>query len=557
MEEMSEMKFKSRLLGICLVVVLMFCMGTATYADSELKSGDFGYVLVENEAKIVAYYGSEVDLQIPSELDGYKVTYIGENSFKGNEVIKSVALPGTIYKIENSAFEGCSNLGNVIFGDNTKWIANRAFADCPMISEIQLPANVKILGSEAFTGTGIKSITIPNSLVETHYDYISGNGPFGDSGLNSVVFEAGIDRISRGMFAGAEGLATIDIPDTVTLIDCYAFAGAGVNEVVVPDSVLEMGTHVFKDCSQLKSVKLSENAENIGAWMFANSGIESLVVPKSVREIGAHAFENCSSLKSVLMSNWVMALGKNAFENCTSLEEVVLSNNLVFINEETFLNCTALKELVIPFRVAYVNDRAFKGCTALEEVTMSRGLGNIGEDMFDWNTDAKINTASSHMLHYGQMHNLNCTNEKVAAESFEIDSAVPERVKLCETYQFILNISPINFTEGVSITSSAEDILGVGKNGKVIANETISGDVDVTIRVGSLEKVVTIHVGYEVGDADMDYAINAKDALAVLKHSAGIEELKSAKLKFADVNGDEEINAEDALEILKIAAGIN
>lgn len=56
------------------------------------------------------------------------------------------------------------------------------------------------------------------------------------------------------------------------------------------------------------------------------------------------------------------------------------------------------------------------------------------------------------------------------------------------------------------------------------------------------------------GDMNSDGILNAKDALAVLKHSSKLE--KGENPAVSDVNGDGLINAKDALIILKKAAGI-
>lgn len=56
------------------------------------------------------------------------------------------------------------------------------------------------------------------------------------------------------------------------------------------------------------------------------------------------------------------------------------------------------------------------------------------------------------------------------------------------------------------------------------------------------------------GDMNNDGILSAKDALAVLKHSAGAE--NGVNPLFADINGDGFINSKDALAILKISAGL-
>ena len=56
------------------------------------------------------------------------------------------------------------------------------------------------------------------------------------------------------------------------------------------------------------------------------------------------------------------------------------------------------------------------------------------------------------------------------------------------------------------------------------------------------------------GDIDNDGIMNAKDALAALKHSVGMEKGKNPVV--GDMNGDGDINAKDALFILKKSVGM-
>lgn len=60
------------------------------------------------------------------------------------------------------------------------------------------------------------------------------------------------------------------------------------------------------------------------------------------------------------------------------------------------------------------------------------------------------------------------------------------------------------------------------------------------------------------GDVNLSGTITAADAVAVLKHTAGIQEFTYEYLmKIADVNRDGKVNAKDAAAILRIAAGID
>jgi len=59
-----------------------------------------------------------------------------------------------------------------------------------------------------------------------------------------------------------------------------------------------------------------------------------------------------------------------------------------------------------------------------------------------------------------------------------------------------------------------------------------------------------------LGDTNGDGRVNSTDALEILKHSAGLNELTNINLKAADINGNGKINSSVALDILKHSAGL-
>lgn len=60
---------------------------------------------------------------------------------------------------------------------------------------------------------------------------------------------------------------------------------------------------------------------------------------------------------------------------------------------------------------------------------------------------------------------------------------------------------------------------------------------------------------YILGDVNGDGIVNTEDALLVLRHAMGLQNLPDNRLLAADYNGDGEINSEDALLILRYAMG--
>ena len=84
-------------------------------------------------------------------------------------------------------------------------------------------------------------------------------------------------------------------------------------------------------------------------------------------------------------------------------------------------------------------------------------------------------------------------------------------------------------------------------NGKETKNIATGGK----IKIGKVEYVVI-----KMGDVTGDGKVKAADALAVLKHSMGIEILDGVNLKAAGVTNSDKIKASDALAILKYSMGL-
>ena len=79
---------------------------------------------------------------------------------------------------------------------------------------------------------------------------------------------------------------------------------------------------------------------------------------------------------------------------------------------------------------------------------------------------------------------------------------------------------------------------------------------DVHTGAGSLGEIALLQSnGVRYGDVNEDGAVNAKDALQVLKFAVNKTTLSETQQTAAMVTKDEEINAKDALEILKYAVG--
>ena len=84
--------------------------------DKENTDGDtlkgFKYTVKNNEASITGYNGEDLEMVIPSSIDGYRVTSIDDRAFE-DTTIKSVVIPDGVKKIGWFAFNGCMELKKI------------------------------------------------------------------------------------------------------------------------------------------------------------------------------------------------------------------------------------------------------------------------------------------------------------------------------------------------------------------------------------------------------------------------------------------------------------
>ena len=80
--------------------------------------------------------------------------------------IESVTIPGQVGIINDSSFEDCNNLKKVTITKGMRFIDDYAFFKCTALKEIKLPEGLQKIGAGVFYKTGIKQLTIPESVVK-------------------------------------------------------------------------------------------------------------------------------------------------------------------------------------------------------------------------------------------------------------------------------------------------------------------------------------------------------------------------------------------------------
>ena len=245
------------------------------YSCPSLVMSDYTaqFILVKNAfldpppktVTITKYTGKESTVILPSTINSWPVTKIGEAAFQDNTTITSVTIPDSVTEIGANAFAGCTNLTSVNYeGD---WSNLTIQSGNPAVEDAAKDAANEQLFDFAFTPDN-------TAVIVTNYKY------------KGTAADVTIPSRYKGK--------------PVTAINNAAFPNSAVTSVTIPDSVTSIPDAAFVNCSQLTNIS----------------------IPNSVTYIGFSAFDGCASLKSITLPSSLRTIGNSAFAGCPSLMTV-------------------------------------------------------------------------------------------------------------------------------------------------------------------------------------------------------------------------------------------
>ncbi len=482
---MKKNKMGKRITAIAMICLTIICSfqwkvnisyGAEIYdtaSDEEVWDSDashFTYTLNDDgeTITIIKYTGSESNVIIPAEIDGYKVITLqnnyGDSIITNTENLNKIIVSEGIKNIGLSAFEACTKLESIKLPDSLLCIGNRSFYSCKELESISLPSSITKIGEYAFSEcTSLDNIQIPDSVINI------GEGAFSFcKSLTNITLPKHIKVLQYQLFTGCDKLTSLDIPDEVTTIEEYALPCFSI--INLPDSITsivgsDFGASVFICSDKIKAYLESTGLEK---YIYVGSGnagdnitysfnvdnrvltytgtgdfyymefcadyfvkkidlsecvitdlptfvtnsdnyvnLEAIILPDSLMQIDNYAFSWLSNLSEISIPDNVYSIGYNTFSNCTNLTNISLPKQLGELYGKNFQNCTNLKNVFIPLKTESIGNKTFENCTSLTSVTILGNTTYIADDAFDGCENLTIyGVKGSYVEEYAKEHGI-------------------------------------------------------------------------------------------------------------------------------------------------------
>ena len=265
------------------------------------------------------------EVTIPAEIDGKKVTKIGDGAFQPTIRISKLIISEGITHIGDENFCDMWALSEVNLPESLLKIGKSCFSYCNKLKTIKLPSKLKIIDSNCFYSTALKEVTIPASVTNLG-DSESYMSQFRESyKLKYINVESGNKK-----YASNDGIVYNKAKTKLLLCP------AGRVSVNVPNGVKEIGSDAFNS-TNVKKIKLPSSVKKLDNACFRYAFcLESINIPKGVKKIPEQAFHGCLKLKNVTIPEGVTKLEGDAFYYLNELTNVTLPKSLTNIDEYTF-----------------------------------------------------------------------------------------------------------------------------------------------------------------------------------------------------------------------------
>ena len=282
-----------KILSALLSALLLFSVSLSFSACEKepTKQSDvekYSYLTFETDEKsecatVVGYNRKTIpdELAIPSKIDGYLVSAIGEYAFSDCKTVVSVTIPDSVETIGKGAFGGCTSLASVTLSKNIEKIPSFAFFGCAFLKEVNVPEKVTLIENGAFLQC---------------------------KQLIRVTFPKGLKKISQAAFADCIDLSA-DVPSDTEIetdafgCDCLDDAHVGRGSLIIDDSL-----KVYKNSFGAYSTVFTSFESAPSSWYFYDYSQITPRLKETWKNDGSFVYYGCTFATAVAGEKYVYSV---------------------------------------------------------------------------------------------------------------------------------------------------------------------------------------------------------------------------------------------------------
>ena len=353
----------------------------------------------------------------------------------GVSSLRTLALPAGVRRAQAGLLRRLPSIETLVLPDAMASLDTALIASLSQIETLQLPAMLARVPMGLFRSTNIRVLRIGRNTrdvaqgafadttlerveVDPHNPWLStdGQGIYrkNDGALLSLAVSVshyqvreGCPRICHKAFANREDLLSVELPESVSAIEPFAFFRSGLRSFTAPTSLRVIERRAFALCEQLQEVRLNEGLRAIGEEAFANTALREIELPASLQVLGGRfcgtpRLVDCEDGSEKFLPEVRIASGSVHFlidaqqglyqytEQGlifaellnSSAKEYALDSRTRAIAPGAFARQANLVSVELPASLQDIDAQAFSGCSLLARLEGSPALRSIGNGAF-------------------------------------------------------------------------------------------------------------------------------------------------------------------------------